>query len=479
MHNNSLIKLLRTFSQKEISDFYDFLLSPYFNKKNSVIKLFEIIRKYYPEFTDEALLKKNIHAKLFPGKVYNDSNLRVLVHNLNELAKKFISFNDFGNNKVEFDFGMLYGLIQKHQFNNMNKMINKLISDLVPENVLAESYNYFRFRLEYENISFLAQSHIGVFEKFLDKADFEKVFHYLSSYYYIKSMRLYINILNLQHIYKKEFNTSNFEKMVSVIDKNMFNENPVIEIYYCIIKLFEKDNEEKSYFRIKELVKKIKKTLHRDDLNEIYINLTNYCNRNINAGIKKFVKEKFEIYKEENELKLYVINGYMPPVYYKNLVILALSLNEYSWVKEFILTHKNDLPGDSKENVYNYCMALYEFDMKQFEKSLGMLSKIKYDELYLKYDSKILQLMIYYETDASESLISSLEAYRHFLSNNKLLPENKKELYSNFYKSFSKLVTYKSKNDLLELERLKLNIPADMKMFNKDWVIRKIDELTG
>lgn len=477
MHNNSLIKLLRSFTPKEISDFRDFLLSPYFNKKNSVIKLFDIIRKYYPEFADEEISKENVHKKLFPGKNYNDTNLRVLVHNLNELAKNFIAYRYFESNKFEYDFSQFMGLMNKQQFSSLDKTISRLKNDLENYSFSAEEHNYYRFRLEYENIFFLSVSHIGIFEKFLEKADFEKVFYYLSSFYYINSMRLYINILNLKLIYKKEFSTDHFKKMITLIDKSIFTDNPVIEIYYGIIKLFDVGDQDKYFFRIKEILGHIRDTLHEDDLREIYINLTNYCNRKITAGVFNFRKEKFEIYKEENEIKLYVVNGFMPTVYYKNLVILALSLDEYLWVKEFIQSYKNELHPDSKDNFYNYCMALYEFDMKKFDRSLEFLSKIKFDELYLKYDSKILQLMIYFETGEEESLISSLQAYRHFLTNNKLLPENKKELYTNFYKFFSRIFNSKIKNDKLELGRIKDSIPSDMKIFNKDWLIRKIDGL--
>jgi hypothetical protein len=477
MHKNSLIKLLSSFSPKEISEFRDFLLSPYFNKKNSVIKLFDIIRNYYPEFTGEEILKKNIHEKLFPGKDFNDTNLRVLVHNLNELAKKFIAYRHFESNKFEYDFSQFMGLLNKQQFSSLDKMISKLKNDLENCSFSAEEHNYYRFRLEYENIFFLSISHIGIFEKFLEKADFEKVFYYLSSFYYLNSMRLYINILNLKLIYKKEFNTEHFEKMITLIDKSIFTDNPVIEIYYGIIKLFDEGDQDNYLFRIKEILTQIRNSLHEDDLSEIYINLTNYCNRKINAGVLKFRKEKFEIYKEENELKLYSVNGFMPTVYYKNLVILALSLDEYSWVKEFIQSYKNELPADSMNNFYNYCMALYEFDMKKFDRSLEFLSRIKFDELYLKYDSKILQLMIYFETGEEESLISSLEAYRHFLTNNKLLPENKKELYTNFYKYFSRIFAGKIKKDKLELRRMKDSITPEIKIFNKEWLIRKLDGL--
>ena len=476
MHNNSLIKLLRSFSPKEISDFNDFLLSPYFNKKKSVIKLFDIIKKYYPEFADTEISKKKIHEKLFPGKDFNDTNLRVLVHNLYELAKKFISYKYFENNKIEYDFSRFMGLMDKQQFGILDKIINSLKTDLEKNIIIADDHNYYRFRIEYENIFFHSVSNSGLFEKFLEKVDFEKTFYFLSSFFYIKTMRLYINILNLKLIYKKEIRTDDFENIISLFDKSIITKNPTAEIFYCIIKLFEEGDQDKFYFRIKEILIQIKSTLHADDLNEIYINLTNYCNRKITAGNIKFRKEKFEIYKEENELKLYNLNGYMPVVYYKNLVILALSLKEYGWIKDFIRDYKSELPADSMDDFYNYCMALYEFDMKNFEGSLEYLSKIKLNELYLKYDSKILQLMIYFETGEEESLISSLEAYRHFLSNNKLLPENKKELYTNFYRYFSRIFSAKIKKDKTELGRIRMSITPDIMIYNKDWLIRKINE---
>lgn len=479
MHNNSLIKLLRTFTPKEITDFKFFLASPYFNKKNSVIKFYEILRKSYPDFSSEYISKKNIHESMFPGKRFNDTNLRVLVHNLYDLAKKFIAYRSFESVKFEFDFREFTGMMGKQQFSYLEKFLLRLNNEIEKENLMAEEYNFNKYRLEFENILFLFESHTGVFERFLDRADFDKVFYYLSSFYYLKSMRLYINILNLQLIYNKKFNTGHFEKMVSVIDKDLINENPVIEIYYIIIKLFESGSDEKNYYRIKELISKVRNRIHLSDLGEIYINLTNFCNRKINSGIMKFKKEKFELYKEENAIKLYLVNGFMPPVYYKNLVILALSLDEYDWVKDFISSYKSELPEDSRLNIYNYCMALYEFDMKEFDIALDLLSKIKYDELYLKYDSKILQLMIYYETGSEESLLSSLEAYRHFLNNNKLLPENKKEMYSNFHKFLSRLITLKNKKDKSELGRLKESIHEDMKIFNKEWIIRKLDALIG
>lgn len=477
MYNNSLITLLKSFTLKEIQDFRDFLISPYFNKKKSVIKLYDIIMNEYPDFNGESISKERIYAELFTGKAYNDSNLRVLIHNLNDLAKKFTAYRNFEENQFEFDFRQLTGLMSRRQFSQLDKMVKKLLSNIETERIISDESNFLKYRLEYDYIFYLSESNFGIYEKFLDKADFEKVFSYFSAYYYIRSMRLYINILNLKLIYNRTFKAEKFEKMVSAIDKSLFTVSPVIEIYYCIIKLFNRKNDEKYYLRIKEILGNIKSALHRDDLVEIYVNLTNFCNRKISAGYKLFEKEKFELYKEETALKLYQVERQMAPVYFKNVVILALSLGEYNWIKEFIFKYKDELPKNSVENVYNYCMALYEFDMKQFEKALEYLSRIKYDELYLKYDSKILQIMIYYEMNSLEPLFSSMEAFRHFLLNNKLLPDIKKKLYLNFYKFFKKTINFSLKNDREDLELLKAEITSCEVVFNKNWIVKKIDNL--
>ncbi len=434
------------------------------------------MQKYYPEFNDDAISKKNIYAKLFPGKVYNDSNFRVLVHNLNELARKFCAYKSFENNKTDFKYKLLQGLMNKKQYQFLDKMFLKLTKDLDSDGLNAEEYFYNKFRLGYENIFFLSQSHAGVFEKFLHKAEFEKVYDNLSSFYYINSLRIYINILNLQIIYKKEIKTDHFERMVTLINNEILAENPLIELYYFVLNLLKGNEQDKYFFKTKEKLKLLKISLHSDDLDEIYINLTNYCNRRIAAGNKDFLKEKFEIYKEESRTGSYLIKGMVSPVYFKNRVRLALDLKEFKWVKDFMENFKDILPSDSKNNVYFYNLALYEFEMNNFAKSLELLSKIKFDELYMKFDAKILQIMIYYEMNSEDSLDSSMEAFRQFLLNNKLLPDNKKESYSNFHKFFSKVILYRSGKNIIELERLKLLITPEIKILNKEWIVKKINE---
>ena len=299
-------------------------------------------------------------------------------------------------------------------------------------------------------------------------------FHY---HYLIKSMRIYLNVLNTEKIYNKKYEKRRFEKMLDGIDVDEYNDAPVLQIYYYLIRMLMDNNNEKFYFKVKNILKNITTSINFEDLIEMHINMQNFCRRKLSEGKQNYQREEFEILRWQLDAKTYTVNDSMAFIFYRNAVNTALKLNELNWVKDFIENFKNDLQEEFRESTYLYSSAQYEFAMKNYDLSLEKLSKIKFNEVYLKYEAKVLQMLIYYETDSYEALISSLEAYRHFLQNNKLLSGNKKKLYQNFYKYFIKLVNSKKRNDNAALIKIKNEILNETTINNKDWLLKKIDAI--
>ena len=69
MENSKLISILRCLNSKQIKQFADFVRSPYFNKKEEVVKLYETLSRYYPQFDAAAVDKERIFAATFPHKI--------------------------------------------------------------------------------------------------------------------------------------------------------------------------------------------------------------------------------------------------------------------------------------------------------------------------------------------------------------------------------------------------------------------------
>ncbi len=477
MINNKLINLFKSFSENEIKVFADFIASPYFNKRQGVLKLYKLLILYYPEFSDSNLSKEKVFSSLFPGKHYNDGTLRVLVHYLTDLAEKFITFERFAGNKPDYNFHLKEAFTERKLYKQAIGVLRESLGKFKNMDIETSERMYLNYRLHNENLMLLSYSNTGVFDKFLDNANMDVVLDDLQDFYVFKTMSIYLNILNVMVIFKKEYPTVYFDKVLSLITKEYYRDKPEIGIYYNLIKMNLEKNDVPFYRDAVKILNANKTTIHRLQLNEIYINLENYCTRKIREGKQKFLKERFRLFREELENKLYLVEGNMPTVLFRNIVLSGLELREYQWTLNFMHTYKKELQAESKENTGNYCLALYGFYTKKYDEALSYLAKIKYDELYLKIDVKILQIMLYYEMKHEESLESNLESFRHFLAKNILIPHKRKLIFQNFQRYISKIVSLKYKYDPIKKQILADKIMNDKTSINKKWLLEKLEHL--
>lgn len=475
MKNHKLIDLFKTFSKDEIRDFADFISSPFYNRRRGVLNLYKLLILHYPDF--ENLDKAKIYTGLFPGKKYNDATYRVLLHYLSELTEKYITIKKFYGNKPEYNFHLKDALTERNQFKQAGKILAESLRDFQNLNIEAAERMYLNYRLHNEKLMFLSNTSASVFDKFLHNADLDTVFENLQDFYVYKTMSVYLNILNLRAIFKKDYQRTYFERVLSLITKEYCKEKPEIGIYYNLIKMIIEIDGEPYYREVLKILRNPLNTIHHTQLMEVYINLENYCTKMIREGESKYLKERFTLFKEELKSKIYLVEGFMPTVLYRNIVLSGLELKEYDWVMDFMRLYKKELHSDFRENTSNYCLALYGFHNKKFEDALKILAKIEYDEHYLKIDVKILQLMIYYEMEQMEGLVSAMEAFRQFLAKNDLIPDNRRSIFENFHKYLSKLIALYYRTDPAKLQNLKVRILKDKNCINKNWLIGKLEGL--
>src|SRR5437870_5390578 len=101
MIRSKVIDVLKIFTTEELKRFKLFLNSPFHNTNKKVIQLYELVRKYSPEFNNEKLKKEYLFKKLYPDKQYNDIVMRILISDLIKLAEDFIVHSSIINNETE------------------------------------------------------------------------------------------------------------------------------------------------------------------------------------------------------------------------------------------------------------------------------------------------------------------------------------------------------------------------------------------
>lgn len=475
MLNDTLSELLKTFTQNELKIFSEFLKSSYFNKRKAVLKLFMIISKYHPEYQSKQLSKNLIFKKLFPGKKFNDSTIRVLFHYLTELTQKFLAIQRFESNLPEYFLQLQSVYRDRNQIKLFNKNYFRAMKSLESVNITEEEYRFFKFKFEDENTYFRFSSKYANYDKVIRESDWEKTYYELTGFYLIKSMIMYLNTLNMKSLYSREFASESFEKMFSEINIADYENFPAVKMYYYLIKMKKDEKHELYYYQLQQLLKAHKSEIKKYDLTGAYVNMEIYCVKRISEGFEEFEKERFKIFKMEISEKTYQLNdGSMSPLFYRNTVMSALTVNEIKWVKNFINNYKEELNVKFRKNYFNYCSALYYFHLSEHQQSINLLSEVNFEDIYMKLDCRILYLQNLYELQMEDTLHDSLENFRHFIKKIDIISNESKMKYNNFCKYFKKINLIKNRHSKNENELLLKEVLNENNLMNKSWLVNKI-----
>ena len=94
MDDNKLISLINSLTGVEKRELHHFLASPFFNRRQEVVTLWEILLGQGREERG-SYQKEKIHDALFPGKRFDDGRLRYTFTYLLEKIEWFLAYRHF------------------------------------------------------------------------------------------------------------------------------------------------------------------------------------------------------------------------------------------------------------------------------------------------------------------------------------------------------------------------------------------------
>lgn len=476
MEKSNLIKLLKALSPKEFKEFGEYVYSPFFNKNESIRKLYDYLKKYYPEFDAEKVEKERIHKKIFPGVNYNDDFMRMLIFNMTKLSEDYLAYLRMSNSNWEMNRMLTYELNERGLDKPLEKVIKKSLIDLDKTKQKNSSWYFHKFSIQYENVDFLRRKYLSKFEKFLKEAPLGNMHEEFTAYYLITVLRMQVFILNTKIIYNMDKDVASFEKVIETLDNKYLDRTPLIKIYYNLMMLLYTD--ESDYFhKTKNDILEYESQITDDDMLEILINLQNFCSRRIRKGEIKFTREVFDLYKLEIEKNLYDHYGYLHDILFKNTIEIGMQIGENVWIKKFIEKHKKYLQPDIQQDAYLYGKAFIEFSEENYDKALEHLSMIRLYDVLSKIEVKELSAKIYFEMKLEDMLFSLTDTFRHLLTNSKVLTEDRKLAYANFIKYIKRLYKINLHPDAGDVAEIKQMIKKEERLENRLWLNKKVEEL--
>jgi hypothetical protein len=493
MLKSELIKVLKTFSQKEMMMLGKFLKSPYFNNRKRMLDLFLILKKFHPGFDDNKLTRKYIKEHLFRDKQVSESTVRSTVHKFLNLTYEFMKINALKNNKIEVDLNFTHELFRKKLFEEQEKHLNKILESL--SSTQMKDFDYYRNLFVLLTDSFCSNL---LTKKVLKKSfagdECEKLkegiiafmkYFMLQSISHNSNLYSFASTHNLQKykdIVERFLEVINFDKFVSYIKEFSDSETREIETYLHCLKAFTYFENDEYYKIFKKSLSENSKYFNREINVTLHLRLNNYLNRKlINAEKTSFdiTEESFQLidlilrkgyYKTEH-------NNYLPFDLYRGALMYSMFLKKKSYMGNLIETNlKRLLPEKSKEiKLYSY--AILNFTKGYYDESMDNLNKIPNDEFVIKLDIKYLKTKILYETQKWEEAISILDSYKHFLKNNELLNEGRQIRYKNFIELVRKMIDHMTGSKKIDVDILLKDEKKLLRTHDKEWIIEKLLEL--
>jgi len=465
MYTSKLIMLLNSFSAKEMKSFTSFLSSPYHNTNQEIVRFFNCLKPYHPFKAENNIQKIWIFNKMYPSSEYNDKLIRYLMSDLLKLAESFLLLERIEKNKIE----AATQLIDEFKNRNLDKHYKQL----------KIKVNHYFARKQVINLDdFLAEIKISdIEEKYFQKkqqrqidGDVQNNSDNLSRFFVLKKLRYACSMLSQQMFLKKKYALGLPENWMSWIKENSYWNNKTIEIYSIVFLVLKYPDDSIYFDKLLSLLDANTENIPKVYLKEIFLSAINYCVQKTREDKHHFVEKALELYTKGIKTGALLENGYFSHRSFNNVVKLALRLEKFDWIENFMEENKHFLSPSVAKNTLRYNLAELSCYKKDFSKALSLLSKVEFVDLSYQLGSRIMLSKIYYEQKEEKALLSLISSFMMFLKRHEQISDPIRKSCLNFCDLLFLLVRGKVYN-------IEEKINTTHLLTDRTWLLEKIAEI--
>lgn len=433
--SSRLTSVLSALSRSEWRHFKRFILSGAAGPPGKSLELYDYLSDFHPVFAGPEMSKTAIFNAIFINEIYHDKKLRYALTDLYRYACSFLRFKALEDHNEEGNY--LLGTIlaqrqaDKAYLAHYQTDGNQLNLDADRG---AESY-FHAYRKEFVHLN-----HFLPRQKRSDQNPIGTISRNLDVFFVAKKLQLLCEIVNVKNVMSVHHDFLLQEKIIEMVENGVFNDVPVIIIYYRILMTLLNPDDEKHFDTLSQLLKSHENVFKKPELRDMYQYLMNYCIKKINQGVSLYISTLADIYKIILTNKVIYNGQYLSQWDFKNMVVVGIRAGEQEWVKQFIENYHQELFPAERSNARIYNLAYYYFSTGEYRSALSLLQQVEFTDLYYQLDMRAILLKCYFEMDDQETFFYHIAAFRIFLSRNKLVSDYQRTIYRNMIRFSTKLI---------------------------------------
>lgn len=454
-----MIKSLNFIEKKEC---IVFLKSPYHNRREDVIKLWEMIGASKTQAFDA----KTAFSSIYPGQLYKDAQWRHLQSFLTGNIEAFLAQRAWEKTPLLSDLHLISVYKDKKLPKTLEYTLRRAKDRLqkIPQD---SNYYHLLYTLEWEHYA-ASQVQQGRTQE-NNLAAVSKAFDIYAA---ANKLRLACLMESHKAVFKVEYDHAFLPELIRFVQKSDLIHIPIVALYYhCYAALTE--GSEESFRAFRRELETQGKALPEDETRTFTLLAINYCIRRLNSGEIRYVREAFDLYQIGLETRALLENGFLGRFAFKNIVALGLKLEEFAWVEQFIEQFEPFLEEKYREAHHDYNLAKVHFAQKNYDRAMPLLARVGENDLLLNLDSRVMLLKMYYETGELDALDALLASFKILLLRKKKVIGYHSAHYLNTLRYIQKLVRV-NLNDKKAAASFRAEIEANKAVIEKDWLLEQV-----
>jgi hypothetical protein len=473
MQNSKLYSILESFNKYEQNRLRKFLVSPYFNKNEALVKLFDVLVGHINTNQMKEIEKEELWKKIYLKDVYDDVLFRKNCSDLLKLIEGYLAQQVYEENPVH-QATYLIEAVSKRKVEKLYKSSIKSARRLMEQQPFHTANNYLnQYQIEKNYFDMMVLTHNRTVKK-----NEEDILDNLDRFFIAEKLRFSCSVLSQQIIVSHEYNILLINEIITHIQKYGFENVPPIAVYYQIYLTYVQSDNTDHYFKLMEVLSMYGDLFPKNEAEFIYQAALNYCVKKLNQGSREFLEEYFNVFVILLKKELLLTDGELSPWHFKNIITIALRLGKTDWTENFISEYQAFLPDLMRTNAVSFNLAQLYMYQKKYDKVIEILQTVDYEDFSYNLNSKVMLMSSFYEIDEIEPLYSLMDSFRTYLNRHKDFSTSRRILYTNLIK-FTKQLTKTLPGDKKAIEKLKKEVElAEPKgIASITWLKEKIAEL--
>ncbi len=439
-------------------------------------KLAEFVIEEYKSKALESEKEQIWSDVLMINKPYNDTKYRKLCNDLLDNYEQFLIHEKLKTTKMLKSNLLLESIKENDHKELVEKHISK--SNRILDREIDRSADYFLQKYFFgRNLQTLKTNYERKVDKKKTEAltEYDKLSGSLDAFYVIEKLRHAIELLTWARLYKTEVSVPDLKHTFLLIENEGLLDIAAVQIYRSMYLLVSEEENENEYYLLKKLAMNEISSFPIIEQRGILDVLLSYAIKGGNKGNKESLAEMLNLYEWGIDTEIIFEKGHLSPTTFRNYILGGLRLGEINKVEKFI-TEKSPLIEDSRrENAVEFNRARVAFHKKEYGKVLEQLAKVNYDDIWYNLNSKNYLLASYYELEEWDALSFQISSFQQFLRREKSIREGYRKMHLNYASFLGKIVS--KQYDKTSLAKLRQSIKDEKLVFNRKWLLEKIEEL--